>query len=55
MLGVVNFDMTFVYALFGWEGSGRNGSVFANAKTIGLHRRQGKYWLGDAGYALINM
>jgi hypothetical protein len=44
--------MTFTYALVGWEGSGHDGSVFNDAKTKGLPVRVGKYWLGDAGYAL---
>lgn len=52
MLGVVNFQMIFTYALVGWEGSGHDGNVFNDAKTKGLPMRQGKYWLGDAGYAL---
>ena len=51
ILGVVNFDMTFVYAIVGWEGSGHDGNIFSDAKTKGLPLREGKYWLGDAGYA----
>jgi len=52
VLGVVNFDMTFVYVLVGWEGSGHDGTIFNDAKTKGLPIQAGKYWLGDAGYAL---
>jgi hypothetical protein len=46
VLDVVNFETTFVYVLVGWEGSGHH------AKTKGLPIQAGKYWLGDAGYAL---
>ena len=49
ILGVVDFDMTFVYNLVGWEGSGYNGNIFSDAKIKGLPLREGKYWLGDAG------
>ena len=52
LLGVVNFDLTFQYALTGWEGSTHYGKVFQDALTKGLNIPVGKYYLGDAGYAL---
>jgi hypothetical protein len=52
LLAVSNFDMTFAYALAGWEGSAHDGRVFEDAKTKGLPLLIGKYYLGDAGYPL---
>ena len=52
VLGVCNFDLTFSYALTGWEGSAHDGKVLNDAKTKGLFQFPGKYFLGDAGYAL---
>jgi hypothetical protein len=52
VLGVVNFDLTFQYALTGWEGSAHDGKVFWDVLTRGLNIPVGKYYLGDAGYAL---
>jgi hypothetical protein len=48
LLGVVNFDLTFQYALTGWEGSTHYGKVFQDALTKGLNIPVGKYYLGDA-------
>ena len=52
VLGVSNFDLIFIYALAGWEGSAHDGKVLADAKLKGLPMRPGKFYLGDAGYAL---
>ena len=52
VLGAVNFDMTFSYVLTGWEGSTHDGRVLEDAKTKGFSNIPGKYFLGDAGYAL---
>ena len=52
LLAVSNFDMTFSYALAGWEGSAHDGRVFEDAKMKGLPLIIGRYYLGDAGYAL---
>ena len=52
LLGVCNFDMTFSYALAGWEGSAHDGQVLADARTKGLPLFDGWYYLADAGYAL---
>ena len=52
MLGVVNFDMTFVCSCW-MEGSGHDGNVRRNAFfPKGLPIRPGKYWQDDAGYEL---
>jgi DDE superfamily endonuclease len=52
VLGVCDFDMLFTYCLAGWEGSAHDGRVFADAAVKGLSLPPGRYYLGDAGYAL---
>ena len=52
VLGVANFDLTFAYGLFGWEGSAHDSRVFDDSKDRGLPLLPGKYYLGDAGYGL---
>jgi len=52
VLGVVDFDLCFTYVLVGWEGSAHDGRVLLDAITKGLSIPPGKYYLGDAGYAL---
>lgn len=52
VLAACNFDMTFSYVLAGWEGSAHDGRVLEDAFTKGFPTREGKYYLGDAGYAL---
>ena len=52
VLGVVDFDMLFTYILVGWEGSAHDGRVYDDGLTKGLQTFPGKYYLGDAGYAL---
>ena len=44
--------MTCSYILPGWEGCAHDGRVLADAKTKGLLLPPGKFYLGDAGYAL---
>ncbi len=36
VLGSVKMDLTFSYALAGWEDSAHDGSVFRNALELGL-------------------
>jgi hypothetical protein len=48
VLGVVDFDMLFLYVLAGWEGSAHDGRVFDDAKLKGLKLILYKYYLGDA-------
>ena len=52
VLAVTNFDLTFSYALCGWEGSAHDSRVLDDAKSKGLPAITGKYFLGDGGYAL---
>ena len=52
VLGAVNFDMTFSYVLAGWEGSAHDGRVLEDARAKGYPQIAGKFFLGDAGYAL---
>lgn len=52
VLGVVDFNMMFTFVLAGWEGSAHDGKVLASAIDKGLVVLPGKYYLGDAGYAL---
>jgi DDE superfamily endonuclease len=54
VLGVANFDLTYAYGLFGWEGSAHDSRVYDDAKDKGLPLIPGKYYLGDAGYGLSN-
>jgi hypothetical protein len=49
VLGVVNFDSTFSYVLAGWEGSAHDGNVLQDALMKGLIRREGKFYIADAG------
>ena len=52
VLGAVNFDMTFSYVLTGWEGTAHDGRMLEDAKTKGFPHVEGKFFLGDAGFAL---
>jgi DDE superfamily endonuclease len=52
VLAVGNFDLTFAYALFGWEGSAHDSRVSDDAKLKGLPLIFGKYYLADGGYGL---
>lgn len=52
VLGAVNFDMTFSYVLTGWEGTAHDGRLYDDARTKNFPRVPGKYFLGDAGFAL---
>ena len=52
VLGVCNFDLTFSYVLCGWEGSAHDSRLLDDAKNKGLPLPPGKFYLGDAGYAL---
>jgi hypothetical protein len=52
VLGVANFDLTFAYGLFGWEGSAHDSRVFQDSKLKELPMLPGKFYLGDGGYGL---
>ena len=47
-----SFDLTFVYALTGWEGSATDARIYEDARTTDLIIPEGKYYLADAGYPL---
>ncbi len=51
VLGVCNFDLTFSFVHAGWEGSAHDGRVLQDAVGL-MYTPAGKYYLGDAGYAL---
>ena len=52
VLAVANFDLTYSYALFGWEGSAHDARVYDDARTKGLPNILDRYYLGDAVYRL---
>lgn len=45
-----SFDLRFVYALTGWEGSATDARVYEDARTTDLIIPPGKCYLADAGY-----
>ncbi|CAM0902883.1 unnamed protein product [Alopecurus aequalis] len=54
MIGVVDWNMKFLYVLPGWEGSASDSRVLRDAMRISRQDAfdvpDGKYYLGDAGY-----
>eukprot|EP01039_Chlorochromonas_danica_P000079 gene77-86_t len=52
-LGVVGWDHAFSFVLVGSEGSARDGRIFSDALLKGLLLPADKFYLGDAGYALL--
>jgi hypothetical protein len=53
VLAAVDFDMRFTYVLAGWEGSAHHASILDDSlsRPDGLQIPDGKFYLGDAGYA----
>jgi hypothetical protein len=49
-----SFDLRFVYALTGWEGSATDARVYEAAHSDDLYIPQGKYYLADAGFPLCD-
>jgi len=47
-----DFELNFVYALTGWEGSATDARVYEAAEGHDLHIPTGKYFLADAGFPL---
>jgi hypothetical protein len=49
----VDFDLKFIYVLAGWEGSAHDASILNGSlnRPDGIHLPEGKFNLGDAGYA----
>jgi len=46
------FDMYFSYVLAGWKGSAHDSRVLQDARSKRFEILEGKYYLGDAEYAL---
>lgn len=51
-LFICDFNLFFVYALTGWEGSATDARVYDDAISKNLRIPPGKYLLADAGYPL---
>jgi hypothetical protein len=49
----VDFDLKFTYVLAGWEGSAHDACILNDSlnRPDGIHIAEGKFYLGDAGYA----
>jgi hypothetical protein len=45
-----SFDLLFVYAMTGWEGSANDARVWEDVRSKNLVIPNGKYYLADAGY-----
>ena len=45
-----SFDLKFVFAYTGWEGSATDARVYEGALSDGLVIPEGKYYLADAGF-----
>src|SRR5882757_405952 len=45
-----SFDLQFVFAYTGWEGSATDARVYESAILDGLDIPEGKYYLADAGF-----
>ena len=52
VLAACSFDLLFTFVLIGWEGSAAECTILADAYMKGLTVGNGKYDLGDAGFAL---
>ncbi|XP_044412460.1 uncharacterized protein [Triticum aestivum] len=53
VLAVVDFDLEFTYVLAGWEGSTHDANILTDnmSRPDGINIPDGKFYLGDAGYA----
>jgi hypothetical protein len=51
ILAACDFDLRFVYVLPGWEGSAVDSRAYEDARANDFHTPEGRYYLGDAGYA----
>ena len=49
----VDFDLKFTYVLYGWEESAHDATILADSlsRPDGINFPEGKFYLGDAGYA----
>jgi len=51
-LFICDFNFFFTYVLTGWDGSMADAALWVTAHTSDLRIPEGKYVLGDAGFAL---
>nr|XP_020164043.2 putative nuclease HARBI1 [Aegilops tauschii subsp. strangulata] len=53
VLAAVDFDLKFTYVLAGWEGSAHDANILTDSmsRPDGINIPDGKFYLGDAGYA----
>ena len=53
VLAAVDFDLKFTYVLAGWEGSAYDANILTDSmsRPDGINIPDGKFYLGDAGYA----
>ncbi|KAM3407870.1 hypothetical protein ACQJBY_001293 [Aegilops geniculata] len=53
VLAAVDFDLKFTYVLAGWEGSAHDANILTDSmsRPDGINILDGKFYLGDAGYA----
>ena len=51
VLAACDFDLKFIYVLSGWEGSAVDSHVYEYVRVSGLTIPDGRYYLGDRGYA----
>jgi hypothetical protein len=49
----VDFDLKFTYVLVGWKASAHDASILSDSlnRPDGIQLAEGKFYLGDAGYA----
>jgi hypothetical protein len=49
----MDFDLKFTYVFAGWEGSAHDACILNDSpnRPDGIHLAEGKFYLGDAGYA----
>ena len=55
VLAACDMDMKFIYILSGWEGSAADSRVFEDARSTDFVVPEGRYYLGDAGYAISDL
>jgi hypothetical protein len=53
-LAVCSFDFRFLYFISGFEGSAADATMFMHARLMDFMIPNGKYYLGDAGFALCD-
>ncbi|XBH65338.1 hypothetical protein VPH35_118952 [Triticum aestivum] len=53
VLAAIDFDLKFTYVLAGWEGSVHDANILTDSmsRPDGINIPDGKFYLGDAGYA----